>query len=109
MTVEKAMKLLSKMNPKAELKMHNRFGEPVLFVVALANDDSTVWLECESDNDMKAEISARFESAAEEWSDEADFYMDLLEIGIDVNMVRKYMGKEVADHMESYCKEHGLI
>lgn len=40
--------------------------------------------------------------------DELDVYMDMLEIGIGVDMVRKYMGDELADHMEKFCKEHGL-
>ena len=32
MTVERMIKELKKMDPKASVKMHDRFGEPVLFV-----------------------------------------------------------------------------
>lgn len=109
MTVGKMINLLKTMNPKAEVKLHERFGEPVLFVVALQNDENTVWLETESDNDMAAEIEARFENASEKQLDELDFYMDMLETGIDVGMVRKYMGNEAADHMLGFCRNHGLI
>lgn len=40
---------------------------------------------------------------------ELDFYTDLLETGITVDMVRKYMNDETADHMRDFCKEHGLL
>lgn len=29
--------------------------------------------------------------------------------GITVDMVRKYMDDETADHMKTFCEEHGLI
>lgn len=55
-------------------------------------------LETENDNDMREEIQARFDAASE-----------MLETGIDIKMVRKYLGDDVADHMKDFCKEHGLI
>lgn len=109
MTVERLIKELQGFNPKAVVKMHHRDDEPVLFAVGIVGDDDRIWLESESDNDMGEEIGARFESAAEDWESELDFYMDLLEIGIDVDMVRKYMDDETADHMKAFCEEHGLI
>lgn len=63
--------------------------------------------KCE--NTVHELIAGKFKRATEEWNDETDFYMDLLEIGIDVNLVRKHMGDETAEHMESYCKDHGLL
>ena len=68
-----------------------------------------VWLDGDHDFDLGAEISARYERAIEEQIDELDFYMDLLEIGIGVNLVRKYMGSEKANHMQKFCEEHGLL
>ena len=109
MTIERLIKELKKQNPKAVVKLHNRLGEPVLFVKAISGDNGTVWLDCESDNDIKNEIKERFHQAAEIQMDELDFYMDMLETGIDVEMVRKYMGDESADHMKDFCEEHGLI
>ena len=50
----------------------------------------------------------KYEKASEEQWDELDFYMDLLEIGITVDMVRKYMSDNHADIMEKFCEEHGL-
>ena len=109
MTVERLIKELQKFNPKAVVKMHHRDDEPVLFVMGIVGDDERIWLEGESDNDMFAEIAARFNDTAERQTDELDFYMDLLELGIDVDMVRRHMGNVTANHMEQFCKEHGLI
>lgn len=109
MKVKKAIEILSNMNPEAEIRLNDRNGFPLLFILALQNDNNTVWLECENDCDLGEELSVRFETAAEEQLDELDFYMDLLEIGINVATVRAYMGDEVAKHMELFCKEHGLI
>lgn len=38
-----------------------------------------------------------------------DVYSEMLETGIDIKMVRKYLGDDAADHMKDFCKEHGLI
>lgn len=66
-------------------------------------------LETENDNDMREEIQARFDAALEDGKDELDVYSEMLETGIDIKMVRKYLGDDVADHMKDFCKEHGLI
>ena len=47
--------------------------------------------------------------AALDGRDELDVYSEMLETGIDIKMVRKYLGDDVADHMKDFCKEHGLI
>lgn len=109
MNVEQVLEHLKRFNPEATLRLHTLDGEEVLFIVAYGHDNNVVWLECESDNDMSSEISARFENAIEEGIDELDVYMEMLEIGIDVDMVRRWMGDEDADHMKEYCEEHGLI
>jgi len=72
-----------------------------------ANDN--IVLETENDNDMKEEIQARFDAALEDGKDELDVYSEMLETGIDIKMVRKYLGDDAADHMKDFCKEHGLI
>lgn len=59
--------------------------------------------------DMSDEIQARFDDAIENGTDELDVYMEMLETGIDVPMVRKHLGDEAADHMQDFCEEHGLI
>lgn len=73
------------------------------------NNKEGVWLETESDNDMTEEITARFETAIENGIDESDVYGLMLEQGIDVEIVRKYMDNEIADNMQAYCENHGLI
>lgn len=107
--VKTLLEKLQNMNPEAEVKLNDYCGETALFVNARMNDDGVVWLDGADDIDMGSEISARFQGAIEEQIDELDFYMDLLEIGIDIEMVRKYMGNEPADHMKEFCEEHGLI
>ena len=77
-----------------------------MFALAFQNDDTTVVLETENDNDMREEIQARFDAALEDGKDELDVYS---ETGIDIKMVRKYLGDDAADHMKDFCKEHGLI
>ncbi len=72
-----------------------------------ANDN--IVLETENDNDMREEIQARFDAALEDGKDELDVYSEMLETGIDIKMVRKYLGDDAADHMKDFCKEHGLI
>lgn len=109
MKVKTLIKKLQKFNPEAVVKLHHRDDEEVLFTVGIAGMNDVMWLETESDNDMSSEISARFEAAYEEDWDELDFYNDLLETGITVEMVRKYMDEEHANHMQVFCEEHGLI
>lgn len=88
--------------------MSGKGGFPVLFVIASKGIDP-VWLECESDTDMSDEIQSRFDDAIENGTDELDVYMEMLEAGINVSMVRKYMGNSVADTMQNFCEKHGLI
>lgn len=33
----------------------------------------------------------------------------MLERGMDVDYVRKYAGTKMAEHMQKYCEEHGLL
>ena len=59
------------------------------------------------ENMIKNKVLEKYENA-NEWN-ELDFYMDLLDDGIDVDMVRKYMGEDTADVMAEFCEEHGLV
>lgn len=108
MKVKTLIEKLQKMNPEAEVLMHGKGGFPVLFVMAAKGIDP-IWLECESDTDMADEIQSRFDDAIENGTDELDVYMEMLEAGINIPMVRKYMGNSVADSMQKFCEEHGLI
>ena len=110
MKVKTMIEQLQKMNPEAEVRCGDYYGSPALFVLTRLNDDrNVVWIESEDDVDMETELEARYKIATEEQWDELDFYMDLLEIGITVDMVREYMDDEHADIMEEFCEEHGLI
>lgn len=110
MRVKTLIEKLQKLNPEAEVLMHGKGGFPVLFVIAAKGIDP-VWLECESDTDMADEIQSRFDDDddIENGTDELDVYMEMLEAGINVSMVRKYMGNSVADIMQNFCEKHGLI
>ena len=80
---------------------------PVLFICG--DNQGNIWLETEDDTDMTEEIKARFDAAIEEGIDELDIYSEMLECGITVDMVRKYLDDEAACHMEAFCQEHGLL
>lgn len=108
MTVKTLIEKLSHYNKNAIVRLHHREGEELLFALAFQNDDTIVVLETENDNDMREEIQVRFDAALD-GRDELDVYSEMLETGIDIKMVRKYLGDDVADHMKDFCKEHGLI
>lgn len=109
MTVGALMEALRFCNKDAVVRLHHKEGEVLLFAVGFLNDDKIVVFETESDNDMAEEIQTRFDEAVKNGEDELDVYMKMLKIGIDVEMVGKYMGSEVAAHMKEFCEEHGLI
>lgn len=108
MKVKTLIEKLEKMDPEAEIRLQDKVGEPVLFVLSAKNIPD-VWLQSERDVDMADEIQSRFDDAIENGTDELDVYMEMLEAGIDVSMVRKYLGDDAADYMQRFCGEHGLI
>lgn len=108
MTVGTLIKYLKKYDENEVVHLHHFDGEPVLFCLSAKNKPG-IWLETESDNDMAQEISTRFEYALEKGIDEYDIYRQMLIQGIDVDMVRRYMGNDSANHMQEYCEKHGLL
>lgn len=62
MKVKTLIKKLEKMDPEAEVRLHDKSGEPVLFVLC-AKKYPDVWLQTEGDVDMSDEIQARFDDA----------------------------------------------
>ena len=71
--------------------------------------EDTDYIETYLTKDMGEAISARIQQALENDEDELDFYMEMLESGIDVEMIRKFVSDEAADHMQEFCEEHGLL
>lgn len=108
MKVKKQIEILSKMDPEAEITLHTPEGHPVLFILASEQRKGVVWLETQYDCDIQDEIASRFQYASENNVDELDFYTDLSDTGITADMVEAALGKDVADHMRTFCKEHGL-
>ena len=104
MTVRTLIEKLKKHDKDAVVRLHRPDGEVVIFTCALANDNNLVWLETESDGDMGEELSERFEQAELNGTGEIDFYKGLLELGIDVSMVRRYMGDVPASHMKKILR-----
>ena len=101
MTVRKMIEALQKQDPDARVMLHNAFSdEEVLFVLSYVDGDPSdnVWLSTEEDYDMKEELTARLNDAIEKQLDELDFYSDLLEDGVNVDMVKRYLGEEQAVH-----------
>lgn len=105
------LKKFEKFNPDADVKLHNKAGESVLFVMGTKEDDDTVWIESESDVDMVAELDERFRSI-ENVTDEEKlfaFYRELLDTGITPEMISKYLGFNYAAKMLIFCYEHKLL
>lgn len=74
MTVKTLIEKLSHCNKDAIVRLHHKEGEELLFALTFRNDDTTVVLETENDNDMREEIQARFDAALEDGKDELDVY-----------------------------------
>lgn len=108
MTVGTLIKYLQKYNENEIVRLHSIDGEPVIFALQATNKPG-VWLETESDNDMAEEINARFEDAVINGVDEGDVYSLMLEQGINIDMVEKYVGSDVANKMRIYCESNGLV
>lgn len=109
MKVKKLIERLNKFNPEAEVRLNDHYGETALFVNACVNDDNVVWIDGEDDIDMGSELDTRWQESPNAFKTDLDFYKDLLETGITVDMVRKYMGDNYADIMEKCCKENNLL
>ena len=102
MKVKKLIEKLSLMNQNAEVKLNDYDGDPVLFVNARCNDSSIVWLDGEHDIDMREELSARYERVENKEINITDFFADLIDIGVTCDVVRKYMGDDIADCMNDF-------
>ena len=109
MKVKNLIEKLKVMDSNAVVRLHHKDGEPVLFTLQCRDSNDVVWLETESDNDMSEEIQSRLDVTAENAEDELDVYTSMLEVGIDVDMVRRHLGDEAANHMQEFCEKHGLI
>lgn len=110
MTVERMIKELQKCDPNAEVKMHHHAGNNALFVVSFVNIRGVVVIEDKSDNDLRAELLARWERASENNfdTDELDFFMDLIETGFTLNDIKENI-PEHYKYAEKFMREHGLI
>ena len=108
MTVEKLIKELQKMNPKAQVKLNGKSGSPALFALTEQNKNDVVWIECSDDIDMRQELIARFEEASKKQLDELDFFMDLLETGFTLYDIELFY-PEVYKYREKFMREHGLM
>lgn len=97
----------------AVIKLNSQYGYEVLFLCAketrLNGRDGVLYLGTEADTNMKGEIGERLTEAAVGNMDETDVYQEMLDTGITPDMVRRYYNVESGDHMEAYCREHGLI
>ncbi len=109
MKVRRLIQELSKYKSDADV-ICSGDGRPVIFVFGYKDKPDNVLLETENDCDMASQLEEHFKDAANNPNtDELDFYTDLLEVGITVDCVRRYMGDEAAQHMSDFCQEHGLL
>ena len=108
MKVKKMIERLQKCNPEAEVKMHGKEGNNVLFVVAYKNNNEIVVIEDKEDNDLTAELEARFEAAGENNEDELDFYIDLLDDGYTLDDIKEYLPDRY-ECVKLFLEDHALI
>lgn len=88
--------------PDAEVKLHDKNGRNVLFVLGYENNDDVIVLEDASDVDMKTELKAEFEAAA---SDKKKAYARMLDSGITLDDVREY-APDYYGEMAAFSREY---
>lgn len=108
MKVKRMIKKLQKFNPDAEVKLHCKEGNNALFVLAYAGNEEVVIIEDKDDNDLRSELSVRFDSAQDEQVNELDFFMDLFESGFTLDDIRENL-PERYEYSKNFCEEHGLM
>lgn len=107
-TVQELIRFMKLASDNVPVLIHSTDGEEVLFVLQIVGKEKYVVLETESDIDMAAELDAQFEHAIESQIDELDFFMDLNEIGITLEHIKKYLPDRY-EYCKNFMKEHGLI
>ena len=109
MKVKRLIQELSKYKSDADV-ICSGDGRPIIFVYGYKDRPDIVLLETENDCDMASQLEEHFKEAANNPNtDELDFYMDLIEVGVTVDCIRRYMGDEAAQHMSEFCQDHGLL
>lgn len=112
MKVRKMVETLSKMvqeNPNSDVKLHGLHGESALFICKKKGDE-TIWIQSESDVDMKAELDERFRFIENHDNEsKKESIQTMLDTGMDPFMVSKYLGKKDAIKMITYCAKFDLL
>ena len=101
-----------KINYNTQIKLD---GLNVLFVCKYLtqtdidmNAEGTIVIETSDDVDMTSELYECFEYAADNQSDEQDFFMELMENGITLQDIKEFL-PEKYEYSKKFMQEHGLI
>lgn len=72
--------------------------------------ESLAWYLIQTQNKilLREEIAAKFEKASEGQIDELDFFLELMDAGITLELIREYY-PEKYDYSKSFMEEHGLF
>lgn len=72
--------------------------------------ESLVWYLIQTRNKilLREEIAAKFVKASEDQIDELDFFLELRDAGITLELIREYC-PEKYDYSKSFMEEHGLF
>ena len=108
MKVERLIKELQKYNKEAEVKLHTKDGNNVLFVLGYVNDEKQVVLEDKDDSDLTSELEERFQQASENNIDELDFFLDLFESGFTIDDIKVSLPSRY-EYSKDFCETHGLL
>lgn len=102
MKVKRLIEELSKMNPNASVRVSSEYGSPVMFVLSCLNNENVVWLESVDDCNIKDQIKSRINDANINMEPDESLFKDLFEHDVTANMVRIYVGENIAKRYEQY-------
>ena len=109
MKVSKMIEFLRGCNPEAEVKLHCITGHNALFVCQTTTAEGTkVFIEDETDSDLRNELVERFDTAVDCFDNELEFFLDLLDTGFTLKNIEEYV-PEKYEYSKQFLEEHGLI
>ena len=111
MKVRRLIEELQKFNPESRVYFGSWMGKgrnEILCCFAF-KDNEEVILETAEEFDTKNEIKEMFDAFIEEGWDEADAYREMIDFGYTPQLLKWIGMEDEANHMEEFCKEHGII
>lgn len=117
MKIERMIKQLQEIAekcPGAEVKMHHPTGNSALFCLCVTSCSNptysnSVFIEDESDIDVRNELYAQIEHAKEIRSKDVDLIKNLLEIGFNWKNFKDWLDKEDYENFVAVARAHDIL